>query len=464
MANYYYVRDGAVVGNATGNGGRVATTPRSSTWSATTTDSYVSIEAAIAATTPPVAGDFIYCASDHNHNYGMTKVLNVPTGVTVISTDILNQDRYKKGASEECTGSTSYDLSLSNSVDIYNLFLGMSFSSADQFSVVSTSASNCRTTMIDCSIASGGGTNDLINQRGDGTIITMINSTITLGAVSSSNMYAGNGGGWKLYGCTIVNATSILQGAASGGAIFYAENCDFSGGTAADPLFKMGDLSTDDRVDIKLVRCNLPATTTNLLPVLNCRNTDLTLDSCSNWVGTDDPDAYYYSYYECWMGAVDTDTGTYLTATYDGTHGVALEFATSANASIGDPLRHKIASIPVQDLTSSATYEVEFTCANTLTDGDCWIELARPEAGASAAASDLALGIIQSGRGSDYLAGSAHTTSVASWTAGLTNTYKQSLTVNTNVAQQLDNAVVEVWFVVAKASETIVVDPAITIT
>jgi hypothetical protein len=200
-------------------------------------------------------------------------------------------------------------------------------------------------------------------------------------------------------------------------------------------------------------RCKLPASFT-VVGSLASKPAEINMTEC------DTGDGYHYFYFENKFGVVEEDTTTYLNATYDGTNGFSASMESSANCSTTLPLRYKLLTIPTQDLTSGATYEVEFTCANTLTDSDFYIEVEHQDN------TDQALGVIASSKNADIFlpagGGTEHSTSSASWTSPATNKYKDSVTIGS--LANVDNSNVTVYAVLTKPSETVNVDPAVTVT
>jgi hypothetical protein len=415
-------------------------------------NAYADISTALAGSV--TTDDIIYVASNHSKLYATDTTLTFPAGVKVYSVNS-STGAYAAGALESVdNGGNTRDFTFTTSVESFVFLSGVNFTAEDNLYCSGVAS---RWVINDSEINFGGGhTGENLGASTDAVWITIKNSEInfsTAGVAASTAFPVSGGSRLDLINVTSTGTpvSNLFGTGGNGGAIYNMSNCRL------DLLLKdTGTLiyeltANDDMVIINIDRCRMPAnysvitSGTWVLP-----NYEVKISSSGN------ADESHYFYEENLTMIVEEDTTTYLTATYDGTTGFSTEIATTADTNDTNYARYKLASLPNQDLTSDTTYEVEFTCASTLTDTDCWIELVRPDV------TNEASGVLQSSRASDILAaGTTHTTSAASWTNGLTNDYKESLTVTGSAG--VDNLSVDVYFCLARPSITINVDPAVTI-
>lgn len=448
MANFYYVKSG---GTATGDAGRVATTRSTGSFATKGAANYYdSITDAKNATTAPVAGDYFMCSHLHNKAHGATHTIT-PNGVIIVSVDDANCDQYLAGAKETATvpGTSADYLINQSSLDL--TIKGMTFEADDRIQFQGDSQ---RVYLEDCTLhlisASSSSELYFIN---DGHWAIFKNCELNF-SNGSDTVQANNGPFVRFDGVTSTGTKIANFYVLLGSGITRLEciNTDLDSLMSTNANLVSSGATIDDGLFVKLRRCKLPSG-------MNAYNT-------SGWglqnfefdfAECDQGDGYHYFYFEDFRGSAEEDTTTYLTATYDGTNGFSAQLDSGSRAYTTQPFRYKLATLPAQDLTSNKTYEVEFTCDNALTDNDFWIEVERPDA------TDNALGVIQSSQNADPLAtGTTHTTSSATWTSGLTNKYKDSLTVSGMTG--VDNANVTIYVCVGKPSETINADPAVTVT
>ena len=456
----YYVKSG---GTATGDAGR-ATTARTGSFATMGASAYYdNINAAVSTpTTAPSSGDFIYVSSSHSHDYATSNLnLTIPDNVVVISVNDSNADQYLRGAAE-----ASSDIFISDGLTNRNMaFVGIDFTIDDDFEPAGAPESSAF--FYDCGITLNNSAASLMSLLSDGVYAVFNNCTITrhVSSATSSGLVIQAGAKFLFINCTFVNGTVLIASTnGSGGSELECRSCDFSGmQTANDPWNLIGAASADDRVVIKLDGCTLPPSTVNMVETLGCQSIEVSLMRCTNFQGTDDPDAYWYFYYQTYYGVVQSDAGTYLNATYDGTNGFSVVMETTATTGLSRPILHKLVEIPAVDLTTSKTVTVEFvttdaTTPATLNDAEFWIDATYNDA------TDIAQRNTVSGRATDLLTGSAHTTSTESWTGLLasSNKYKQSVTIP--AVTGVTNGTIEVFAYLAKASTDVYVDPAVTIT
>jgi hypothetical protein len=111
MAAYYYVKTG---GTATGDAGR-ATSQRTGSFATMGASAYYDTEAeAYAATTAPVAGDFLMFSDAYNDSTNSAKTFSNTIGdqtpINIISVSDANADQYSSGATAD--SGTNFDILL----------------------------------------------------------------------------------------------------------------------------------------------------------------------------------------------------------------------------------------------------------------------------------------------------------------------------------------------------------------
>ena len=243
---------------------------------------------------------------------------------------------------------------------------------------------------------------------------------------------------------TVNNLVSI---AGNGGGNIILNNCDFSTISATNIVEAM--TIGDDNVVIAFNKCKLPTATTyetgSALPKVT-----INFNGCLH---------NYFSYEQNTYssGINKQDIVIYPTTTVDLSvnHSVSME---GTNNSIGNPLRHKLAEIPAQDLTSGATLTVHtVTDGITLTDSEFWIEAEYPDN------TSQALGVIVSTRNSDILAaGTALTTDLVTvWngTGGFTEV-KQEVEVTIPTLSNVTDGLVAIYCNLATV-QTVFVSPVV---
>ena len=149
---FFYIRDNksTFTGTATADGGR-ETTARTGSWNATTSQSYATVAAALAATTPPTDGDILIFGDDHaESSTGSDLQITLHTDseslpIYMVSNDVTAQDTYKKGASIATSGA-GLDIYISGAV----CAKGLKFDAANGAGSGSQSTGGHLQVYIDC--------------------------------------------------------------------------------------------------------------------------------------------------------------------------------------------------------------------------------------------------------------------------------------------------------------------------
>ncbi len=441
---YYYVKHTGTIA-ATSDAGR-ATTARTGSWNADTGTFYGSIQDLFTyASTQPTSGDRIRCSSSHAKTYAAPITIVVPDGVIIESVDDSNQEQYLRGAAETVSAGSSAGISFTGTTNTGDHFAisGLNITGTNGTSI----AASYGTTAIvnDCyfavtRVATSG---KMTFATGDGGLVFVKDCRLNYSYSGQSFNHAGGG---KLILDNIWSTGTQLTtfmaagGGGNGGTTLEIRNSDLTGFMTASTsnLFNAVAVGSD-YVDITLDRCKLPSTYTlwNTSPA--CAAYQLKMSSCGN------ADEYYDDYYENFLGTFDIDTTTYLSTTYDGTNEYSYQLGSTGDADPLCPFKYRIGTLSDQDLTTAQTITVEITSDASLTDNDLWLEIVINDA------TDEAQGTTQSSQNSDPLAaGSALTTSTESWTSPDTAKYK--IAHDLGAQASVDNAVVEVYACVGKAS------------
>ncbi len=425
---FYYVRDHADgVGSATGDGGRYASV-QTGDWDTVftvTTAYYVSLEAALAATTGPAAGDFICFADIHDHNYNATKTLTLIDGITLTSVDDTAIDVEKFGA-KDYVNSGGSDLFLTASTSSMIYYRGMFFESGDNLTF---SGTECHHSLDNCQIKNIGVANsDSILIITDGIVMKLTNTDIHL----ANAVLSGNGGLLIGNGCYMtIDGGALLFNSVKPSQIFADQGN--AGSTLLVNGFDMSNLSASGNV------ANISASSgdNNRWIFKNCRipsgaglnaSTIAKVGQSVEFYSTNTNDEYYEINIVEYFGTILTDTGIYRdnALTYDGTNRLSL-LVSPVNTKGGVAgIKVPIQGAVYADLSTSKTVTLYLvinnttTTATTLTDLDIIMRLTRPDA------TNQALGIVQqTSLASPLKTGTNLTTSSEAWTGDDATNAKQ---------------------------------------
>jgi hypothetical protein len=457
MANYYYVKydesdatDGQ--GTATGDGGRVATTPRTGTWSTTVTEFYADMTAVLAATTPPAAGDFVYFSHLHDKDYaGADKSYNPAEGVSLVSVDDANQDQYLRGAQLVLTTIVDGSLGRLTFNTSNTCIIGFDFRVSYEL------VCNSHPIFIDCNVYYSYTFFQRVTAPG-GHAITFIGGSINgLGSGHTSTL--GSAGSAYFRGVTIDWRGPLCTTGNDNGS-FQFDDCDFSASTLSFDLIAGNQA---EYVDYFFNRCLMPPNVTDYFATSSMQvHSHLKISDCTKMVigGADDNDVTWFEHYTDGAGSVESNLTDYLSATFDeiGT-GFSAEMSSSAYCGIGTFIRHKLVSLPAQILSTSISVKVNFISEDALNTNDFWVEAVHNDNTSNA------LGVTVSTRPADILAGAAHTTNTASWTDTYTTPVKQEVTVTIPALASITGKIgtVDIYVCLAKASVDVNVDPAVVV-
>lgn len=382
-------------------------------------------------------GDEVHVASDHFKDYNASITYTMPgKDLDIISVNS-STDVYERGAKEvnktgEASGFNQTNISQSATTELVR-FHGILFGSAYSFRLQNAR----RYEFYDCEFFkyhTGTGSNIVYSNSGG-------LSALFKDCVFKSNSTANalelrlDSYDWTFIGCdfTGVTCNSLISHANNVNMqTCFMDACKF--GTINTAV--VADTSGDQTFRLKLNRCEID------LETLIVNRSDKTWIECYGGAN----DNYHYFFVCDRYGEAEEDTTTYLNATYDGTNGFSHQVSTTAAASSLTPFRHKLGTIPAQDLSTAQTVTVECTSDASLTDNDVWIEVEvndnTNEAGS----------VLNSTQNSDRLAaGTALTTAgTGTWTSGDTEDY--IITYDIGAQANVDNGNVTVYACVGKAS------------
>lgn len=418
------------------------------------TDAYADLSTALAGSV--TTNDTIYCASNHSKTYTIATTLSFPNGVSVFSVNS-STNVYTPGALEEVNnGGAGLDFNLYAAGDgFFTAFYGITLKAEDSVGCADIAH---RTYFEDCSIyAINAGAAKGPYCFNDGGYITFKNCTLVF-AHADQVIYVGGGSRVILDGCsgsgTLVNSLFAPNG--NGGCFVDVKNSDLSTLIAASGNLVNTVVAADDNAIISAKRCKLPTSFAYCAGNTVLAGVDFSYESC------DTGDGYYAFYHEDWFGTTQQDVSTYLNATYDGTNGFSVAMSSTANCSNANPLKHKIITLPAQDLTAGATITVEFVLDTAteaaLTDTEFWFEAVYNDN------TDEAASAVVSTRATDILAaGTAHTASSATWTSPPASNAKYKDTITIPSLVNVDNGVVEIYAYLGVATADVWIDPAVTV-
>jgi len=211
------------------------------------------------------------------------------------------------------------------------------------------------------------------------------------------------------------------------------------------------DISAAEAHDIYFRNCKLHATATIVTGTPVMGGVNVFLDNC------DGADTNYRFGHHSWAGDVTHDISNFRTnGASDGTTPYSFKMVSSANTSFHFPLYSPWITGWIET-TGSLTFTVQIINAGTtLTNAEVWLELEY------LGTSGFPLALFADDAKADTLASAANqTSSSVSWTEALAGEVKQSLDVTVTVNEK---GPFRARVALAKASQTIYVDPELTIT
>lgn len=466
MANFYYVKSG---GSATGDAGRVATTKSTGSFATKGAAAcYNDVVAALAATTPPVSGDFIMVSNVHNHNYAANVAYALPDGVTVVSVDDSNCEDELAGAAERATGGAYKIDFMSSTTSTEGYFRGITFE-ADREMRPSTGTDQ-KVIFVNCEFINNAGVISEFMQLSTTveSYIRFIDCNFKFGHV---NQWIVSKAHSKSYyeNCTIDAGGSavdqFIKCANDAGSSVEIVDSDFTGMGATPSIIDAQ--GTFSGVQLKMHNCLVPASTTWVNgSQQEVRASEIHLTSIG--VGTAVDDYHYYHDSEIYLGTAEEDTTIYRTAgaDYDGTNGFSTKVVTESTASFVDPQKVLLRTMYIDTslYTTNVTFKVHFSrdgSAVALNSDEVWMRAVHVDG------NEQALGVGVTTEPALFETGTAPTTETSLWT-GLGGTNKQ-MSINTGTitigtgAGNIASGVVKIYAYIAVPSLTIYIDPDVVV-
>lgn len=415
---YYYVKSN---GTATGDAGRFATKQTGTFAALGAASSYVTINAALAATTPPASGDFIVCSELYAFNNGSSVIANAfpatGLGVVCISVNDTAIDSYKFGAKEETN-------SLIRSAGKV-AFIGFTHDTAQSIDA----SVNSHVTYKDC-LLNLTTSNDYIGGTIDGASLLLMDCTIACSHVS--NCIALQGGaslemiGGSITATTTINSLLALSSGRNGGATLRVQGVDLSAVTSTLIVPDAGQTS-GDLVNVKIDGCKL-ASGVAIAPTLANYNQDI-LVTRSSFTSADAEYQYNKTGY---AGIVSDDTAVFRnedTPFTESNQKVSYKVESNASCSIAMPIYFDfpISRFTTLSLADEDVLTFYITTASALTDNDFYIEVSYPDG-----TTKQFFNRVTSQNADFFSVGTTLTTDATStWTGALANLY--GITVDTSI-------------------------------
>lgn len=414
-----------------------------------------------------VSGDIIYVDSAHAESQATTLTWNIATsgaGVSIISVDrngstTTGHNGWLAGASVTISAS-GVGVNIASSGSQHLFMSGVvinqnSGNSSNNSIIIANSTGNVSVEAEDCTFNIPGTASPQLALGGSNTsstlqaVITLRDCEVILpnrtSSVAAIALRAAQG---RIINLTVTPSANqpatLIGGAITGLGDWTISNSDVSpynrdGGALVDAATWRGTL--------RMRNCKLSAT-----PAIVSAGTWIN-NSASVWlVNCDSGDTKNVFEYHSRLGTLLESTSIYTDAgeQYQGDSRLSWQIVTTAACNEHEPfvlpplLAHQAA-------TGAKTARLELVCANTLTDRECWMEVSVVED------AGFPLGTMHSTRNAQPFDGSAANlaSSSVAWTGagGLT---KQKIEKAINPAEK---CTLEARLVVAKASETLYLDP-----
>ncbi len=403
------------------------------------------------------AGGTIYIQSDSVHQYAADTTLASANGVagnpvTIISVTNTNEPPEAGDYETMMDGGGNLDAKTNGAYDIiltgWDIWNGLHFITGDDLAIsdndIDVRLINCKLSIDDnCAIGSLANADAaVIWENVDLEQVTVGNITPNTSFYWKKGSYIWNGGG--------VPTNWIVLGPIRG-SIVRIEDIDVQHLDAGDYL--VNDVNTG--WDVLIKRCKIPA-------AVNYMNAGPT--GAANQIrfhSVDDGNNIYTFKEYYFEGLIESDTGVYLDATYDGTNGYSAKMTADKGNTTewSRPLRFKLAEIYITATGKTLTVEL-LTDNVTLQNDEFWLEVEYPDS------TIAALGNILKTKPANILTAPANLTASAKgagdWTGESgTPVYQKVVADFTGVADEAIG-VYTVWACLAKEA-TVYVDPKIVV-
>lgn len=425
MTVWFKVKDD---GTASGDAGRVTSQPTGSFAADGIANHYASVSAAMAATTPPVSGDFIIESDLHVFALSSTTsyVGAWVNNIFIISVDDANMDDGRtSGNFGEETQTTS-----GQNIVIENVFMsGNKLNTGNDIIF----RKNCK---FDDGILSSDGTDDKsVSTDTDGTAILITNSEIEINNANGIPVHVSNAVTITIintiFSSTVGDVPYITEGGfGNGGGSLIILGCDLS--TVTGTLIKdIGSTqAVDDYLDVRFDMCKLASGVAFTNETFKNFAHRALFTRCSDISST----AEYQYHLHAFGGDVDDDSAIFRNespAFTDSNQKISYKIVTNSDASLGSPLWFDMPLNKWSVLSSASTDTLRFyiTSNTALTDKDIYIEISYPDGTNKQTPNFLTSAPATVGGTLDLMAtGTTLTTDgTSTWTGGLSNLYQIDL-------------------------------------
>ena len=444
------------IGVATGDAGRFAS---AQTGPFTAATSYPTEAAALAATTPPAAGDTMYFSDNHNFDSGSVAISNnagnISPPITQICADNANRDAYRTSQAargkEATTSGTAADVSLVGARVVY----GMEYSSVDNIVLRNDGGKN---SFNDCKF-------NLLNASAilqiQGQLPTLIvDSEIALDSTSAFIFITG-GTSLMVRGGEVTTITAGVSNLFSAGFTASGARVEFAGTDLSAVTGTLignvgGTITSDDQINAHFDLCKLASGVSRANEVFTSSGQRVLTTRCSSSSA-----AVEYQYGLTALGGdIDDDSAIFRNedpAFADSGAKISYQIVTNSDASINTPLWFDMPNNRFAELSIGASDTLRFfvTTNTALTDKDIWVQVSYSDVTNKQTANHK--GSAPSAAWTTVINPLASPTTLAvdgvsTWTGGLTNKYQIDIDTSGNAGA---DCVPIVRIFIAKPSVTI---------
>lgn len=413
-----------------------------------------------AATAAKAAGDVFFVAHNHAESAAAAKNINFPgTAASPNYCYCVTSAGSVPPVAADLRTTATITTTGANAINLggYVYCYGVTFSAGSGASNASIQFCNTLGSELmwfqSCGFVLGGtGTSSRLNQNSASGQVTFSNTTATFN--STSQAFAATGGGgpfiWlntpsALGGATI--PTTLFNISSAGNWVILLDGVDLSAMGSGKTLFPAITTAVGRH---RAINCKLGASST-------FTTTPSAPGAISDLILCDSGDTNYRQERYTYAGTLTTET-TYVRdgGASDGTTPISWKVVTTANAEAAIPFECFPIAVWNETVGSSVTATIEIESATTLTDKDVWAEFSYLGTSGYPLASGATTGVATPLSTATNLPSSSVT-----WNGGLGSAVKQYLQVSFTPQEKGDiRAVVKV----AKASQTLYIDPKITLT
>jgi len=373
MANFYYVKDD---GTATGDAGRYTTQQTGSFATLGTANYYSTIVNAIAATTPPVAGDFINVSDLHSHSQSGEISYSgiVTTPFFIVCVDDTNIDAARTSGNIGCENTTGTSDVIINNQTIS----GMEFKAADNIEFRGYNY------LLDCKLLVSASSDNAISLAQASSNAILVNCEVALDHVSSFNRIQTGCTLWMFGGSVTTDTAGVTKffsaGFINGGGTAIFSGVDFSAITGTLVANVGADAAIDDLIDVRFDMCELASGVAFTNETFKSKDQRVLATRCS----TTSAAAEHQYHLHTLGGDVDDDSTIRRAddpAFEDSSTKISYKIVTNADATLGSPLWFDFPNKRWSTLSAGATDTLRFYVASTaaLTNADIYVDITYPD-------------------------------------------------------------------------------------